>query len=172
MAYPFPVNHDDYNYNDLVIEYLLKITELELPDEKDWNWNQYVLWILSNWDGGGIKQWDITKTYKPDVYVGSGNILYKALQDVPTGIAIDNTDYWLPIGSGTGGSVLWGGIGGTLTNQPDLVAALAQATNNADTYTDNEIHTLDQTLVHKSGDELLQVWRLLHNLRLQMLHKI
>jgi hypothetical protein len=35
MAYPFPVNHDDYNYNDLVIEYLLKITELELPDEKD-----------------------------------------------------------------------------------------------------------------------------------------
>ena len=48
----------------------------------------------------GIVQWDVTKSYSAGTYVGYGSSLYKALQAVPAGTAITDTNYWLVIGGG------------------------------------------------------------------------
>jgi len=40
-------------------------------------------------------EWLITNTYQFKDVVTSDNLYYRALQDVPAGIAIENTDYWL-----------------------------------------------------------------------------
>ena len=42
-------------------------------------------------------QWDITSQYQQYTIVMDNNVAYLSKQPVPTGIAISDTDYWLPI---------------------------------------------------------------------------
>lgn len=42
--------------------------------------------------------WDNTRTYEINTIVFIGKKAYTAVQDVPTGVAIDNTSYWVETG--------------------------------------------------------------------------
>ena len=51
---------------------------------------------ISDWNNG---EWDIDHAYNPNEIVTNGNDIYLAKTNVPTGTNINNTDYWLLVGT-------------------------------------------------------------------------
>lgn len=51
---------------------------------------------ISDWNNG---EWDIDHAYNPNEIVTNGNDIYMAKTNVPTGVNISNTDYWLLVGT-------------------------------------------------------------------------
>lgn len=51
---------------------------------------------ISDWNNG---EWDIDHPYNPNEIVTNGNDIYMAKKNVPTGVNINNTDYWLLVGT-------------------------------------------------------------------------
>lgn len=51
---------------------------------------------ISDWNNG---EWDIDHAYNPNEIVTNGNDIYMAKTNVPTGTNINNTDYWLLVGT-------------------------------------------------------------------------
>lgn len=51
---------------------------------------------ISDWNNG---EWDIDHAYNPNEIVTNGNDIYMAKTNVPTGVNINNTDYWLLVGT-------------------------------------------------------------------------
>lgn len=51
---------------------------------------------ISEWNNG---EWDIDHAYNPNEIVTNGNDIYMAKTNVPTGVNINNTDYWLLVGT-------------------------------------------------------------------------
>lgn len=51
---------------------------------------------ISTWNNG---EWDIDHDYQPNEIVTNGNDIYMAKTNVPAGVNINNTDYWLLVGT-------------------------------------------------------------------------
>lgn len=51
---------------------------------------------ISDWNNG---EWDIDHAYNPNEIVTNGNDIYMAKTNVPTGVNINNADYWLLVGT-------------------------------------------------------------------------
>lgn len=51
---------------------------------------------ISDWNNG---EWDIDHAYNPNEIVTNGNDIYMAKTNVPTGTNINDTDYWLLVGT-------------------------------------------------------------------------
>ncbi len=92
---------------------------------------------FSDVNGG---EWDNTYTYEPLTIVKHGNDYYTSKKEVPTGIAITNTDYWVLTGNYNGaiselheeiqhisGSILT--MGGQISDLSDAVDAVYELTN-------------------------------------------
>ena len=107
--------------------------------------------------------WNSSAVYAyRDLVAYQGNS-YIALKNVPAGTLPTDTEYWMVNAAG-GNTTYWGNIYGTLSNQTDLVTALALKADADDVYTKTEADALlsdkadaDSVYTKTEADALLDV---------------
>lgn len=78
------------DFHELNLDWVLNMLK-----ELDQEWDEFK--VLNTITIAGV--WDISKNYPKYAIVEDGGTGYLALKPVPAGIAINNLDYWLPVGT-------------------------------------------------------------------------